>query len=120
MNLINLFYDKYYSMFDLTPREAVTLFQSIPISEYNLRKFYALSKDLVVNEHDHQSYLQLSRVEFIELVYRVAEHIYNPSSYKEAPATISAMFDQTMAAKFKNVLQQLMWEYTLKDSETED
>ena len=25
-----------------------------------------------------------------------------------------------MRAKFKEVLQQLMWEYTLKDSDTED
>ena len=56
-NLINIFYDHSYTMFNLTPREALTLFADISISEYNLRKFYALSKSLVINEHENQAYL---------------------------------------------------------------
>ena len=53
-NLINIFYEYNYSMFSLTPRAAMTLFTDIPISEYNLRKFYALSKGLVISEQDQQ------------------------------------------------------------------
>ena len=55
-NLTNLFYDCQYSMFNLTPREAITLFADIPVSEYNLRKFYSLSKSLVIFEQDSQQY----------------------------------------------------------------
>jgi hypothetical protein len=49
-SLINIFYDQNYSMFNLTPREAIALFADIPVSEFNLRKFYALSKALVISE----------------------------------------------------------------------
>ena len=108
-NLINIFYDTSFSMFNLTPREAITLFADIPISEYNLRKFYALSKSLVIFEQDSQQYLQLSKQEFVELVYRVAEHIYKADSYdQDPPGYIMALFDQPMRAKFKEVLKQLL------------
>lgn len=55
-NLINIFYDSNYSMFNFTQREAITLFADIPVSEYNLRKFYSLAKSLVIFEQDYQQY----------------------------------------------------------------
>ena len=54
-------------------------------------------------------------------MYRVAEHIYKADSYdQDPPAAIMSLYDSPMRAKFKEVLQQLMWEYTLKDEDTEE
>ena len=85
------------------------------ISEYNVQKFYSLSKVLVVSEEmgKHDQYSNLTQAEFIEFIYRVARHIYDAKSYftsdstelvANIPEEIKEMFDETIYTKFKKAL----------------
>jgi len=88
----------------------------------------------------------LSKSEFIECVYRIADHIYDRESYEQTsrspeaegepdevqpvqappqiPDQVAAMLDEPMHAKFKHVLQQILnidgQDNTLIDSENID
>ena len=83
------------------------------ISDYNLQKFYTLSKQIIVNEQDSQSlYQDLSQSEFAEFVFRISSHIYEEKNYQDdqgklnsnVPQDIKSMFDESATTKFKTVL----------------
>lgn len=74
-------------MYNLMPRKIRTIVAEkaeIYVSQFNLRKFYALSQSLVLNEQQdgREAYFNLDKEEFIEFVYRVAEHVYDKGSYE--------------------------------------
>ena len=50
----------------------------VSISKHNLNKFYILSKNVVVNEHTLSSQETMDFDEFNELVFRIADHVYDP------------------------------------------
>ena len=90
----------------------------------------------------------MSKSEFIECIYRIADHIYNRESYEQnsrspeaeqegepdevqpvrappqIPDQVVVMLDEPMHAKFKHVLQQILnidgQDNTLIDSENVD
>lgn len=85
----------------------------VPISAFNLKKFYALSKDIVPSEQTHgNDYFNMNYNEFIELVYRIAEFIYDQKNYdmdgQPPPIEIQEMFNETMCTKFKDTLKRII------------
>ena len=57
----------------------------LPISKFNLVKFYKLSVGLVVEENEicyHQDYLNLTFDQFVEFIYRIATYVWEPENYE--------------------------------------
>ena len=82
----------------------------IPVSRYNLRKFYALSKKPVVQEQAETvnkrsgAYFNLDLDEMIEFIWRIAQYVYSPESYgiePKPPTAASAARSTESPSKLK-------------------
>lgn len=84
------------------------------ITYANFLKFYALSKKIVPYEalDTERSYLNLEADEFIELVFRVVEYIYNPKSYADevadGPQQVNAMMEEDVLTQYKHNMQVIL------------
>jgi hypothetical protein len=91
----------------MTPRECTEVFKPF-LDEKEIRKLYALSKRVVVEDGGKRSYQMLDRHEFIEMVYRVAIEAGREDRYAEdeqdIPELISVMHKTQPLNKFKHVL----------------
>lgn len=83
---IHTYLDKHGRIYGYSPKVALsTICGLLPISKFNLVKFYKLSVGLVVEENEisyHPDYLNLTFDQFVEFIYRIATYIWEPENYE--------------------------------------